>query len=830
MNLKNLSLKQKIWIALITAFAIAIIYLGILWLRLPSFLDITNQRYIQSSRIYDRTGKILLYEFSGAQKRTVLAQEDIPDVAKKAVLAIEDRNFYNHGAIEIKSLIRAVIYNFIYPNQTQGGSTITQQLARNAFLTTKKTIDRKISEIVLAFKLEKIYDKDQILAMYLNQIPYGSQMYGIEAAAQGYFGKTAKELSLAEAAVLAALIQSPTRLSPYGPNTEALKARQERVIDNMVKYGWATKEDGDKAKQEKLTYKKQSNIMLAPHFVYFALDQLAGRYTQEDLINNGYNITTTLDADLQTKAEALIEKYSKTNKDAGVNNMALVAENPKTGEILAMVGSSNYYDLENQGNFNASLGIRQPGSSFKPFAYLEAFNKGYLPSTIVWDVFTNFSTDPNNPYTPQNYDGLYRGPVDLRRALAQSLNVPAVKTLYLAGLEDTLKLATKLGITTLTKSASNYGLALVLGGGGVRLVDMVGAYSTLSQEGIKQKQISVLEIKDNKGEVIYKKEETVPEKVIEPEPVRILNDVLSDNEARYPVFAQNTLLKIEGYKVAVKTGTSQDYRDAWTIGYTPTIAVGVWGGNNDYSPAKIGGSGERISAACWHEFMVEAISRLGTENFNPPQITPVNKPMFNDDYIVNRQLNIDRTTGQVAGPSTNPANIETRNYLEIHSILYYVNKTDPAGPIPNNPANDSQFQNWEPPVLEWASRNIPNFQNYNQPLPIDPNQPPVGAKAPAVSIQYPRDGDYMNGDFTVEAKISSDYPISQINLYLNDVLVGPLNPTTIVDNVTGASLLIYKTDLISIAQIGEQSDLKVIATNQYNQQGSDNIMIFKNNP
>jgi penicillin-binding protein 1C len=828
MNLQKLSFKQKVWIGIIVFLTAIAVYLVVLWLKVPTFLDITSQRYIQSSKIYDRTGKVLLYEFAGEQKRTVLAEEDIPDVAKKALLAIEDRNFYNHGAIEIKSLIRAVIYNFIYPNQTQGGSTITQQLAKNAFLTTRKTIDRKVSEIVLAFKLEKIYSKDQILTMYLNQIPYGAQIYGIEAASQGYFGKPAKELDLAEAAILAAMIQSPSRLSPYGSHTDLLKARQERVIDNMVAYGWITKEEGEQAKQEKLVYMKQSNVMLAPHFVYFALDQLANKYTQEDLINNGYKITTTLDAELQTKAETLIEKYSKINKDAGVNNMALVAEDPKTGEILAMVGSSNYYDLENQGNFNAALGTRQPGSSFKPFAYLEAFNKGYLPSTIVWDVPTNFSTNPSNPYTPQNYDGLYHGPVDLRHALAQSLNIPAVKTLYLAGLNDTINLATKLGITTLNKSASDYGLSLVLGGGGVRLVDMVGAFSTLSQEGVKQKQISVLEIKDSHGQVIYQREEAAPEKVIEPEPVRILNDVLSDNEARYPIFAQNTLLKVGDYKVAVKTGTSQDYRDAWTIGYTPTVAVGVWGGNNDYSPAKIGGSGERVSAACWHDFILAAIGKLGVESFNPPQIPVVNKPMFNGDYIVTRQINIDRTTGQVAGPLTSPSNIEVRSYSEIHSLLYYVNRSNPTGPIPKNPNNDSQFQGWETPVLEWASRNIPNFQNYNQALPYDPYEPPVDAQVPVVTIEYPKDGDYMNTDFIVEASITSNYPVSQSNLYLNDNLIGTLSPTTVLDSTTNLSKTIYKSSPISLSQIGEQSEIKVTATNQYNQQGIDNIMIFKN--
>jgi len=741
------------------------IYIGVLWIRLPSYIDITSQRYIQSSKIYDRTGKVLLYEFSGDQKRTVVSQENIPEIARNAVLAIEDHNFYNHGAIELKSIVRALIYNITHPGELQGGSTITQQLARNAFLTTSKTLDRKISEIVLAYKLERIYTKDQILTMYLNQIPYGLQIYGIESASQSYFGKPAKDLDLAQAAILAALIQSPSRLSPYGTHTDLLKARQERVLDNMVKYGWATKADAEKAKAEELVYQPQVNSMLAPHFVFYVLDQLSDRYTEDDLINNGYTIITTLDADLQTKAEDLIDKYSKINKAAGVGNMAMVAEDPKTGEILAMVGSSNYYDVNNQGNFNAALGIRQPGSAFKPFAYLEAFKKGYLPTTVLWDVPTNFSTSAT-PYTPQNYDGLYHGAVDMRHALAQSLNIPSVKTLYLAGIGDTIDMATKLGITTLTKKPSDYGLSLVLGGGGVKLIDMVAAYSTLSREGLKVSQSGVLEIKDSRGQVIYQSPKAVPERVVDPEPVRVLNDVLSDNDARYPLFAADTPLQVAGYKVAVKTGTSQDYRDAWTVGYTPTITVGVWGGNNDYSPARVGGSGERVAAACWHDFIVAALSKLGTESFNPPLVTVVNKPMFNDDPIVTRQLNIDKTTGQIAGPLTNPNDIEVRTYQEVHSILHYVDRSNPTGPIPSNPQNDPQYWNWENPVINWASNHIPNFQYYNQPLPNDPNQPPADAKAPTVSIEYPRDGDYINTDFSVEASINSNYPVIQANLYL----------------------------------------------------------------
>lgn len=827
-NKKHSTGKQILLGAVVLAILL-LVYIGILWINLPSYIDITSQRYIQSSKIYDRTGKVLLYEFSGDQKRTVVSQEDIPDIARKAALAIEDHNFYNHGAIEPKSIVRAVIYDVMHPGEWQGGSTITQQLARNAFLTTKKTIDRKISEIVLSYKLEKIYTKDQILTMYLNQIPYGLQIYGIESAAQTYFGKSAKDLDLAQAAILAAIIQSPSRLSPYGSHIDLLKARQERVLDNMVKYGWATKTEAEEAKTEKLVYQPQANSMLAPHFVYYALDQLSDRYTEDDLINDGYSIITTLDADLQSKAEELVSKYSQTNKEAGVGNMALVAEDPKTGEILSMVGSSDYYDVNNQGNFNAALGIRQPGSAFKPFAYLEAFKKGYLPTTILWDVPTNFSTGAT-PYIPQNYDSLYHGAVDMRHALAQSLNIPAVKTLYLADIGDTIDLATKLGITTLTKKPSDYGLALVLGGGGVKLVDMVAAYSTLSQEGVKINQSSILEIKDSRGQVIYQRPTPTAETIIEPEPVRVLNDVLSDNEARYPIFAANTPLQVTGYKVAVKTGTSQDYRDAWTVGYTPTITVGVWGGNNDYSPAKVGGSGERITASCWHDFIVAAINKLGAGSFNPPQIVSVNKPMFNDDALVTRQVNIDRTTGQVAGPFTNQNNIEVRTYQEVHSILYYVDKSDPTGPIPNNPQNDPQYWNWEGPVLNWASRNIPNFQSYNQTPPNTSNTPPADAKAPTVTIEYPKDGDYINTDFTVEASINSSYPISQVSLYLNDSLVGTLSPITLVDSVTNQSRIVYRSAPISFSQIQEQNELKVVAVNQYNQQGADNIMVFKNTP
>lgn len=760
------------------------------WITSPSPNDLSKFSVSQTTKIYDRTGEVLLSELYSKQNRTVLKWEEIPSVVKLTTLAAEDSNFYHHPAFDIVGIGRALLHNLLHPTELQGGSTITQQLARNAFLTPNKNLIRKLRELVLAIKIETIYPKDKIFELYLNQVPYGGNAYGIEAASQLYFNKSAKDLSLAEAAYLASLLKSPTYLSPYGLHRDRLDARQQWVLNRLKELNWVPAEEVEKAKNEKVKFAKPTFGLKAPHFVMYIRDYLSQRYG-EDYESMGLKVITSLDWRLQTIAEETVAKYSKINQEkVHATNMGMLMEDPKTGQILAMVGSHDYFDLENEGNFNVTLAQRQPGSAFKPFVYAAAFKKGFLPTTVVYDLKTNFSTDPNNPYFPNNYDLKFRGPVTLREALAQSLNVPSVKVLYLTGIDNAINVARSFGITTLTKPTSYYGLSLVLGGGAVQLNEMVNAYAVFSQEGVFHPQVSILRVEDSTGKVLEEYQEK-SELVFEPRYCQMINDILSDEQARAPAFGSHSPLYVEGYDVAVKTGTSQDYRDAWTIGYSPNLVVGVWAGNNDYSPIQKGGAGIMVAAPAWHEAIVKALPYFEKENFNPPPLITSHKPMFDGQYIVNRTFQIDKTTGQLANAQTLPENIITYTYKEIHSILYYVNKDDPLGPIPQNPANDPQFFNWEMPVLNWARSNILNFDSqFNQPIPAQylnwseswqreeststtSSQP---AESPVEFIS-PLDGQEVLGDFYLEVKTPSD--IDEASLYLNGQLLGTMSKNQI---------------------------------------------------
>ncbi len=718
----------------------------------------------QSVKIYDREGKVLLYNAGVAENRQEVNFESIPNCVKLTTLAAEDDDFYKHGAIDIKSLLRSAAKSvFNVKKFGTGASTITQQLARNAFLTQEKTYSRKIKEIILSFYLERHYSKDKILEMYLNQVPYGFNAYGVEAASQLYFNKSVKDVGLAEAAYLASLLQSPTALSPYGANRDKLEERKNWILDRMVKLGFATPDEVEKAKKEKVVFVSKNIRMIAPQCVNFVQQQLAKKYGEEAIQMQGLNIITTLDLDLQSKAEEIVAKYAKLNKENyGVKNMALVAEDPKTGQILAMVGSPNFFDMENEGNFNAAFGLRQPGSSFKPFAYITLFRKGYTDKTIVFDLPTNF-----NDYAPENYDHKFRGPINLRDALAQSVNIPAVKVLYLAGIKETIETAKSFGITTLTQGANYYGLPLVLGGGAVNLYEMTGAYAGFSQEGVLHAQNYILKITDKNGKVLEEFQDKSQE-VFDPESVRLLNSILSDNNARAPLYGtyNNQLYLGENIQAAAKTGTSQDSRDAWIFGYTPNIVTGVWVGNNDYTPIfKGGASGGLVAAPAWHEFMEYAISKRGLEYFNPPIIKQVNKPMLNGQYV------------NLVGDS-----------LQIHSILFYVDKNNPLGPIPLNPALDPQFYNWESPVISWAQSHIENFNTlYNKPLPSEAyqisyqttsleNQPPnpslpssENLSAKFLNIQQ---GDIINGDKKIQIQIIGSDNLVKVSLFVNNNYFG----------------------------------------------------------
>lgn len=558
-----------------------------------------------------------MYEMHGEENRKIIPHEQIPDVARIATIAAEDDSFYAHHGIDFLAVLRALMINIESNSIQQGGSTITQQLARNALLTREKTLQRKLSEATLAVKIEQKYSKDQILDMYFNEIPYGSNTYGIESASEKFFGKKAVELTLDEAAFLAALPKAPTYYSPYGKNTFALKVRQNKILDRIASLGLIDSEKINEAKKID-TFAKIipfSEAIEAPHFVMYVRDELEKMYGKKAMKEGGLKVYTTLDYDMQKNAEKIISEEADGNlKKYGASNAALVSLDPKNGEILAMVGSKNYFDASIDGQVNVALSPRQPGSSFKPFAYATAFEKGYQPETLLLDAQTNFGPDGSGrAYIPQNYDGKFHGVVSMRQALAMSLNVPAVKTLYLASIDKTIELAHRLGITTLN-DRPRYGLSLVLGGGEVKLLDMASGFSVFANDGKRNSPEAILKIVDSKGKIYTSNaEKNIP--VLDEQIARKINSILSDNASRVPIFGPNNSLFIPGKTVAAKTGTTQEYRDAWTIGYTPYLVTGVWAGNNDNHSMRYGADGSYVAAPIWNKFMSQAIQNHPNETF-----------------------------------------------------------------------------------------------------------------------------------------------------------------------------------------------------------------------
>ncbi len=694
-------------LAFVFFLAIGVVYAGILITQLPSPNQLNTRQITQSTKIYDRTGEILLYEIHGEEKRTVIPFNEMPENLKKATLAAEDDNFYTRPPFDWKAIIRAFLVNLKEGRIVQGGSTITQQLARNVFLSPKKTMDRKIKELILAIELESKYSKNEILSFYLNQIPYGSNAYGIEAASLTFFEKKAKDLNLAEAAVLAGLPKAPSYYAPWGNHQDELIKRQRYILDRMIQLNYITLEEGEKAKKIKIEFAPTSvGEIKAPHFSLNIKDYLINKYGEDSVMNGGLKIITSLDWKMQEIAEKVILEGALRNEELYKGeNASLVAQDPKTGQILALVGSRGYFDKKIDGNFNvATQGLRQPGSALKPFAYLTAFQKGYQPKTVVFDVPTEFDTtgNPTKSYSPHNFDSYFRGPVSLEEGLAQSINIPSVKILYLAGFDDVLKNLKNFGISTL-KERWRYGLSLILGGGEVKLIELINAYSTLAQEGVKHDQAFILRIEDSDGKILENYADKTT-RVMDAKYSQMINQILSDKNLRAPLFQSSLGLTVfENYEVALKTGTTNDYRDAWAMGYTPSLAVGVWAGNNNNLPMQKKGGSILAAIPIWSAFLKEVLKNYPSETFAKPDSLPIiNKPMLN-------------------GQATNVITINNSQYFQIHSILYYINKNDPLGEIPGLNSNDPQFNNWENGVLEWAKINIPNFFQYNLPLPGSAN-------------------------------------------------------------------------------------------------------------
>lgn len=726
----------------------------------------------EPTKIYDRTGKVQLYNMSGLVRRTQVSLNQISKYVKEGTIAIEDETFYTHKGIKPTSILRAVWVDVTSGSKKQGASTITQQVVKNTLLTNEKTLTRKIKEWVLAIKMEQEMTKDQILELYLNQIPYGGNMYGVQEASTAFFKKNAKDLTLAESAYLAAIPQAPTTYSPYGQHRDLLEARKNLVLDKMASLGYISKEEALKAKKEKVTFAPaEFRGLNAPHFVFFIKDYLEQKYGGAEQVEKmGLKVTTTLDFTIEQKAEEIVKKYAIENeKNYNAKNASLVAIDPKTGQILAMVGSRDYFDIENEGNFNVALAHRQPGSSFKPFVYAAAFNKGYTPQTVLFDLPTEFNpscepTATNNKakecYMPVNYDDKYLGPMTLRDALAQSRNIPAVKLLYLVGIDNALSIAKQMGITSL-KDKNTYGLTLVLGGGEVSLLEMTSAYGVFANDGVRVPYTGILKVEDSSGKVLEEYKQT-EERVLPENTAREISSILSDNTARTPAYGANSPLYFPGRDVAAKTGTTNDYRDTWIIGYSPNLVVGAWAGNNNNSPIakKVAGM---VVAPMWGAFMREVLPNLTEEKFIQPDPIDQNlKPVLRGIW-----------QGEVAGENGSTEQVVTN----VHSILYWVNKNDPLGPKPNNPDSDGQYQNWEYPISLWANTHgysgtniislpktfVANNQTNNKPV-VKMVQPKTN------SVYQPK------ADITVQLNISSgNSPINKTEFYLNRSLIKSTN-------------------------------------------------------
>ena len=663
-----------------------------------------------STRIYDRNGEILYSVFQD-EIRSYVKLDKVPKIAQEATIATEDKDFYENEGFSVTGLLRGLVIDPILRQRVTGGSTITQQLVKNVLLTSERTLPRKIKELILAVQVDKIYSKDEILEMYLNNVPYGGTAIGIDSASEAYFGKGVEDLDLSEAAFLAGLPQAPSYYSPFSGNKYYI-GRTEYVLNQMVKEKYITSDQKEKAldKIEKFKFTQRNHAIKAPHFVMWIKQLAAQRYGDKAVDAGGLQIHTALDYKIQKEAEKIVNEEIEKLKGFRVSNGAAVVMDSKTGEILAMVGSKDYFDEDIDGNFNASLAYRQPGSSLKPVMYSVALEKGYTAATLIMDTKTDFPTDdPTKPiYTPVNYDGKYRGPVQMRFALGNSLNLPAVKMLARVGIKDTMQKGYDMGITNwepTAKNLSSVGLSLVLGGRETSLLDEVSAYSVLANKGVRQDQTAILKVTDLKGKKLFENKKNNGRKVLSEEIAFIISHILSDNNARIAVFGPSSYLNISGRTVAVKTGTTDDKKDNWTVGYTPSFVVGVWVGNNDNTPMNPAiASGVTGASPIWNRIMVASLKGKPSENFEKP------------DNVI--EVQVDGLAGGVSYD-----NRPTRSE-------FFIKGTEPTSPSPvykskdgktyvlfreSDPVSKDGKNRWQEGIDKWVEENHGGDPIYHPP-------------------------------------------------------------------------------------------------------------------
>lgn len=766
------------FLAVIGFFVLSFVIFPLFAFNLPSPDKIVRREGF-STKILDRDG-VVLYDIFANQRRTPVVIDDIPLYLRQATIAVEDKNFYKHEGFDPTGIFRAV-FNIIVKRKLQGGSTLTQQLVKNVLLTPERTIFRKIKEFILAIQIERKYSKDEILQMYLNEAPYGGTAWGVEAAAEVYFGKKVKDLNLVESAILAGFPQKPSSYSPYSETPKAYIVRTEQVLRRMREDGYITKEQEEEAKSQvpSVEFQARGATFKAPHFVQYVQKILEERYGERVVEQGGLKVTTTLDLKLQEKTEEIVAEEIAKVESQRITNGAAVVINPETGEVLAMVGSKNFNDPNYDGQFNVvTQGLRQPGSAIKPITYVTAFKEGYTPATMIMDVATTFPGGVNQPdYKPENYDGKYRGPLEVRYALGNSINMVAVKTLAMVGIKDTLETAYDLGISSLKpdqETLNRVGLSLTLGGGEVRLIELTGAYSSFVNKGFRVDPVTILKVEDSDGKIL---EETKPEKgkrVLSEEQAFLISDILSDNGARTAIFGANSLLNIPGRKVMVKTGTTNDKRDNWAIGGNINVMVGTWVGNNDFTPMLTVASGVSGATPIWRRIVLEALVDKPNVSFEVPggivtaAVDSVTGFRAHDGYPsriesfikgtepgedpIHVKFKICRTDGKIATPS----DIAAGNYDEREFFIF--KEKDPTAGLGGE-------NRWQKGIDEWLVTQPDS--RYHPPSDY------CGTGIP-VNVEFINPRDQTSGlpnNFTIKITADSTSDIVQIELEIDGTKV-----------------------------------------------------------
>ncbi len=768
---------KRAGVAAIVLLAVGFISITIIMIKisdeLPDPNRLSDRLIAQSTKIYDRTGDHLLREVYQDEKRTLVDLDQISPLIIKATIAVEDKHFYEHKGVRIISILRAGFNNLIGRKTGSGGaSTLTQQLVKNVITGNKRTLTRKIRDALLAIKAEQQYSKDDILKIYLNEISFGSINYGVESASQSYFQKNAKDVNLEEAATLAALIQSP---SHYLNDPEALKNRRDVVLRLMNEQGYITLDEKKATQDSPLSLNRGKGILEAPHFVFYVEDQLEKLIGSNDLTTGGYKIITTLDFEKQKSAEAIVKEFGdKFAKENNANNAALVAIDPKNGQIISMVGSRDYFNNDIDGQYNVALSKnRQPGSSLKPFIYLAAFERGFTPETMFYDIRVDFDQRNGRAvFNPKNATNQEYGLLTMRKALQGSLNVPAVKTMAMLGYKESINfMSDRFGYSTLRDG--DYGLSLVIGGAEIVPLEHTAAYAALANNGTYFPSQSILKIEDDRGNTIYEAKEPEGKETVKPELAALMSNVLSDNQARAYIFGSKNNLTLPDRPVAAKTGTTNDNKDAWTMGYVPSLAVGVWVGNTKPSPMR--GGGENLAGQIWNKFMKTALKDTPPENFPTPPKNDSDKPVLNGkDGGITLPINI--SNGKIATSSTPPHLIVQKTFLMPHDILFYVDPIDPRGPEPLNPQDNPQYQSWENALQAWVKKQQDAGKNISldpPPTDYDNIEGPKNEFTPTLEITSPTAGQVISGK-AVEVKISASAPrgIMQANFKVDGNTVG----------------------------------------------------------